>query len=139
MAIAAWDSAVANNVVGLPKSKCSNTTYMVPPTTPSHQAANSTNPVQLSTPSRQVPRTTLTALNTPIRTSTTLIASPCSPEHFATSSTPSVRGSETRLAAIITALNDVELTSYYYVVVRGEKPGVYSSRFVSLYLLFHSF
>lgn len=85
---------------------------MVPPTTPSLQGANLTNPipvVQPSTPSRR-------ALSTPIR---------------ATSSMPSVRGSETRLAAIVTALNDVDLMSHY-VVVRGEKPGVYSNRFVSV-------
>lgn len=43
---------------------------------------------------------------------------------------PSAQGSETRLAAIISALNDVDLTSHY-VVIRGEKPGVYSNRFVS--------
>ena len=52
------------------------------------------------------------------------------------SSKPSAQGSENHLAAIITALsdvalNDVDLTSYY-VVVRGEKPGVYSNRLVSV-------
>jgi len=45
-------------------------------------------------------------------------------------STSSARGSEARLAAIITAMNDIDLTSHY-VVVRGIKPGVYSNWFVS--------
>lgn len=132
-AIAAWELAVANNVVGLPRSKHLSTTHMVPPTTPSRQAAKLTSLVQPSTPSR-VPRTALTALNSPIHTA----ATPRSPEHHTTSSMPSARGSETRLAAIITALNDIELTSYY-VVIRGEKPGVYSSRLVSLLSPFYSF
>ena len=50
------------------------------------------------------------------------------------SSTPSVQGLEARLAAIITALQDIDIVSHmpHYVVVRGEKPGVYSNRFVSV-------
>ena len=55
------------------------------------------------------------------------------------SSKPSAQGSENHLAAINTALsdvalNDIDLTSYY-VVVRGEKPGVYSNRLVSVVFL----
>lgn len=122
-AISAWDLAVANDMVGIPRSKHSNTTRIVSPTTPSRQAVNSTNVIptfQPSTPSRQTLQTSATSLFT----------SSLSPERPATSSTPSTHGSETRLAAIITALNDVDLMSHY-VVIRGEKPGVYSSRFVS--------
>lgn len=103
-AIAAWDYAVANNKVGVNK-------YSVPPTTPSRQGENSTNLIpalQPSTPSRRN------------------VVKPSTPS----SSMPSAQGSETRLAAIISALNDVDLTSHY-VVIRGEKPGVYSNRFVS--------
>ena len=75
--------------------------------------------VQPSTPSRRV-------LGTPIRE---------------ISSTPSAQGSEARLAAIITALQDIDLVSHtpHYVVVRGEKPGVYSNRFVSLSLISNTF
>ena len=105
-------------MVGVPRFKHSYATRIVQPTTLSHQAANLTNltpAVQPSTPSRQVPRTTL---STPIH---------------ASSSMPSAHGSETRLAAIITALNDIQLDDLsHYVVVRGEKPGVYASRFVSV-------
>lgn len=111
MAIAAWDYAVTNNLVGVPRSVHSNTICMVPSTTPSRQGGNSTNPNPVfppSTPSRR-------AQSTPIR---------------GTSSIPSAQGSEIHMAAIVAALNDVDITSHY-VVVRGEKLGVYPSRFVS--------
>lgn len=107
-AITAWDKAVANNIVGVPKSRSNR---LVPPTTtPSHQGVP-------STPSRKVLRTPICAKSS--------------------TSTPSAQGSETRLAAIIAALNDVDLShlttnSSHYVVVRGEKPGVYSNRYVAL-------
>ena len=97
---------------------------MVPPVTPSCHSMK-------STPSHR-----------------TLSRMPGTPLH-GISSKPSAQGSENRLAAIITALsdvvlNDINLTSYY-VVVHGEKPGVYSNRLVSvvffLFFLFffHSF
>ena len=86
-------------------------TFMVPPVTPSRHSVK-------STPSHR----------TPSRTPSTPLCG--------ISSKPSAQGSENRLAAIITALsnvalNDVDLTSYY-VVVRGEKLGVYSNRLVSV-------
>ena len=115
-AIAAWDFAVSNDIIGVPKSIHSN---MVPPTMPSHQGGNLTNPLPVvppSTPSRRVQG----AQRTPVR------------------STSSAPGSETRLAAIITALNDVDLVSHF-VVVHGENPGVYSSRFVSFSSRLHHF
>ena len=109
-AIAAWDYAVANDIVG-ERGSCSNTTFMVPPVTPSRHSMK-------STPSHR-----------------TLSRTPSTPLH-GMSSKPSAQGSENRLAAIITALsnvvlNDIDLTSYY-VVVHGEKLGVYSNRLVSV-------
>ena len=59
------------------------------------------------------------------------------PSANASGSNTRTSGSDTRLAAIITALNDADPTCHY-VVVRGEKPGVYSTRFVST-LLFTCF
>ena len=109
-AIAAWDRAVANNVVGVPRVY-SNPILVSPPTTPSRQRANLANPTPMVHPTTP-PRHTL---STPVR------------------SKPSAQGSETRLAAIIAALNEVELSGHY-VVVRGEKPGVYSNRCVSSFL-----
>ena len=84
---------------------------MVPPVTPSRHSVK-------STPSHRTPS-----------------RMPGTPLH-GISSKPSAQGSENHLAAIITvlsdvALNDVNLTSYY-VVVHGEKPGVYSNRLVSV-------
>lgn len=97
-------------MVGVPSAK-----RLPLSTTPSRQAMNSTESREAlpSTPGHQVPRT---MPSTPIR-------APSTPSAHAS-------GSENRLAAIITALKDIDLTSHY-VVVRGERPGVYSSRFVS--------
>ena len=110
-AIATWDYAIIANDIFGECGSCSNTTFMVPPVMPSCHSVK-------STPSHRTPSRT-----------------PSTPLH-GISSKPSAQGSENHLAAIITALsdvvlNDIDLTSYY-VVVRGEKPGVYSNRLVSV-------
>ena len=122
-----------------------NTRPVVPPATPPRQAARTMNPIiplaLPSTPPRQEVRT---MVGTPSISRTTggPLATPSQHVTVARSSglsTPSACGSEARLAAIIAAIiaamSDIDLSSHY-VVIRGIRPGVYSSRFVSTWLPF---
>lgn len=104
------------------KNKCYFTSVDIPLVSP-------------SMPSRQI---MLSKLTSPTVTSspTASSSSTMSSSPTATSSTISAHGSDTRLAAIVTALDSIDLRSHY-VVIRGKMPGVYASRFVSmLFFLF---
>src|SRR5271156_2814939 len=138
-AITAWDLVIANNVVGpvqLPITPSRSTYPFMPansrpvvlPSTPPRQAARTMNPIiplaLPSTPPRQAVRTTV---GTPSISRTTGGPLETPSQHVTVAqssglSMPSAHGSEARLAAIIAAMSDIDLSSHY-VVIHGIRPG----------------
>ena len=126
MAIAAWDHAVSSGVVG-PRPANSNR-YASPPSTPSRASARN--------PGLSSAHSVMDSCETCSRNNAAPVV-PTSSGRSVEVSSPSSIGSATRLASIISALEELDLESQepFYVVLRGLSPGVYASRCVSAHII----
>lgn len=126
MAIAAWDHAVSSGVVG-PRPANSNR-YASPPSTPSRASARN--------PGLSSAHSVTDSCETCSRNNAAPVV-PTSSGRSVEVSSPSSIGSATRLASIISALEELDLESQepFYVVLRGLSPGVYASRCVSAHII----
>ena len=127
MAIAAWEHAVSSGVVG-PRPVNSRHTVSTP-TTPSRYRAHS---IPLHADSLS-PSNAHNITPSPVTHLCNAVSSPGSSPSSGRSEGPSSLGSATRLASIISALEELDAESREpsYVVLRGLSPGVYASRCVS--------